>query len=68
MAGMPRTPVQNLELNGKTLMDRPYTLLEMRDVLRKVLGHDSPMLLMQQLQKTLKEHSDTCLKAIRKAV
>lgn len=46
----------DLELNGITLRERPYTLLEMRDALRKVFGHDGTTLLMQRLQKALKEH------------
>lgn len=43
----------DLELNGITLRDRPYTLLEMRDALRKVFGHDGTTLLMQRLQRAL---------------
>lgn len=46
----------DLELNGITLRDRPYTLLETRNALRKVFGHDGTTLLMQKLQKALKEH------------
>ena len=33
----------DLELNGITLRERPYTLLEMRDALRKVFGHDGTL-------------------------
>jgi hypothetical protein len=46
----------DLELNGITLRERPYTHLEMCDALRKVFGHDDTTLLMQRLQKALKEH------------
>jgi hypothetical protein len=45
----------DLELNGITFKDRLYTLSELRDALRKIFGHDGTTLLMQRLQKVLKE-------------
>jgi hypothetical protein len=44
----------NLELNGITFKDRPYTLQEIQSALRKIFGHDGTALLMQRLEKAPK--------------
>jgi hypothetical protein len=49
------TMFHDLELNGITFRDRSYTISELHDALRKIFGHDGTTLLMQRLQKILKE-------------
>ena len=43
----------DLEMNGVAFKDKPYTLLEMQEALRKVFGYDGTGLLMKRLEKVL---------------